>query len=427
MQDYVWMTQYAQFFATCLSAVSAFIPVGHRSETSRIDRCFIALAAGTVTFLYWPTSLIEYCNQRTTFRSSALLFLLVAFIFLLAHLLLRDRLAHTQRVDDKSFVVLGSPILTPAARVLQRQHPAWTTQRIFEEQRYERGATWEATSRSLIVILDAAIYVVLGASMILTITALAAYRYSEHEVHALHHELTIIPNELTLGPSAGWLFHFDATGCERDVTWKLKVPSNVQAPGDLSSDGVYSAPAEVNHAFDVYVVASWKSEKEEKTATLHLVPKSGEVKQIVINGVDSNHRGVRFAVKVVNEDYSWEYKKYSLAGNHDGAALARELARSGEFNGFEEIICVGAASRELITPAAEDMRAMNRAAILASWVHGATESLHTPVYALKVGRYDAERGVLTPAETAGERRVVFIGASRHSDTPSSEAGPRSRY
>ena len=119
---------------------------------------------------------------------------------------------------------------------------------------------------------------------------------------------------------------------------------------------------------------------------------------------------------MIDKRYSWILGKDVLSGV-DGRAFVGRMAAEGLFNGFEDIICIGAASREYqnlpredkrTLEHLEDQRSWGRANVLGRWVRDAVPPSRAHVYGLKIGRYNDE-GRLTPAETARERQVVIVG------------------
>jgi hypothetical protein len=202
-----------------------------------------------------------------------------------------------------------------------------------------------------------------------------------------------------------------------DVTWEVRGLRSEKTRGllgDVSEDGIYVAPQAFDHDIDFYIVATPVQHPEERQRVkiqLRQRPSYDQPYKVTVDGT-------QFEINVIDKSHSWIIGSNELDGE-DGAGFAKRMAADGVFNGFREIICVGAASREYKLKSKEELRALERANLLGQWVRRAVPRRDIGIYALKIGRYDEDTtGLLTPAQTTQERQVVIVGvvnAERNGD------------
>lgn len=414
-----WLTDYMQFAASILAVTAALSNVWSKSETSRTDRWVVALLVAVFSIPWWPSDIAEYCRWHKSYASAILLGVLsVVVYFGQLWLRLHYGRSHIVREDQvTSREILGGPVLTSEAIREQRLNPDLDTQRLFEKLHCEPDRMWVRERRKPIVFADAVLDVIRRSTAILAIVALGAYIFARHEISRLSrlHPFRVISSaEQPLVAGGGLPFTADVIGCEK-VSWIVKGPASLGSePGEISAIGdhsaYYSAPSKIPPPFaDVYVIALYQG--KPNPVKVRLLPLPGYATQVKAEGTDANHRTAEFTVYTINDLYSWKYDSYTLAGPEDGEAFARHLAADGLLNGFEEIICIGASSRQAnLGEGMEEVRAAKRANILAEWVRKALPSKRSRVHALKIGRYDDDLR-LSPEETKIERQIVIVGAS----------------
>jgi hypothetical protein len=248
----------------------------------------------------------------------------------------------------------------------------------------------------------------------------AAYVFAGHELAYLRKPLTIVPHEdMPLAAKRGAPFEADFADCSSTpVSWRVEGPAELRdSLGQLSqtegSTTYYSAPSQVATPFDVYLTAL--RDKDIRRVKIHLLPLPDYTSEDTTQGTDSHHQTADFVVYVINERYSWEYEGYELQGPEKGVAFAQRMAADGLLSGFDEQICIGAASREHVDLEEEERRAVRRARLFADWVRNALPRRYDRVHALKIGRYDDPRPS-TREQTKKERQVVIVGASHPGKT-----------
>jgi hypothetical protein len=217
--------------------------------------------------------------------------------------------------------------------------------------------------------------------------------------------------EFTLTGGGEKLFDAKLQECDPTVTWGIEGSPSKKAAGALGviKDGFYSAPDLVERDTELFIVATPREHPSEaQKVRIFIKGHPAYSKPLLSPGKDPTGRIAEFQVEIIDQRYAWVYKDYVLNGA-DGAALARQMSADDLFRPFEKIICVGAASREYVNRVWEQNRAETRARTLAGWVRDALVPRSVPVLALAIGRYDDEKGVLTPGQTEGERRVVLVG------------------
>jgi hypothetical protein len=431
MQSLAWLKDYLQYVVAIVAAIAALMPLWSRSETSNLNRWVVAFFAAVVAILLWPSRFPQYCQHSRWYAAAAIALVVLAVIAYFGQLWLRHRFGESQitqsDADVKTRTIVGGPLLTPVALALKRKHPGWSTQEIFEALDCKPKRTWERKSRTRVVIADAVLEVLRGTATILALVATGAYLFSNHEVERLKRHLTITrSNNDPLLPGGSVAFTADVYGCDLEVQWRVEGPDG-RAPGVVSSNtGIYSAPPHVDAPFDVYVTARWVSEGEElpKRETVHLLPTPDYTTPHIAEGVDDNKHTAKFVVQVVDQRYSWKYNDVTLDGQEKGQEFARLMAEDGLFNGYEDVICIGAASRqfvgskekessrtnELAAKQKEENRAAERAALLSEWVRNAANPRRVRIHGLKIGRYNDDTWL--PADvTKNERQVVIVGVS----------------
>ena len=204
--------------------------------------------------------------------------------------------------------------------------------------------------------------------------------------------------------------------CVPDIAWTIEGLSG-ESLGEISPTGTYSSPKRLDQELELYVVATPQQPPfERKTLKIQLRQHPGDSSPHASAGRDAQGKQANFIIEVLDKRYSWIIGKYALK-EIDGNVFAQEMAAKGLFSGFQDIICVGAASREYeVNPKLaveelarrEEERARGRAYVLGAWVRAAVSSKRATIHALTIGRYDDE-AKLDSEQTATERQVVIIG------------------
>lgn len=412
------------------SALAWLLPAWSHYGLSKGERTGLATVSGMVAFSMWPLN-ASYCVYSGWYFGAALV-LLAAFgcLYFLGATIGRH-FGHTQqrRSEDglTSHSILGGPKLTPQAAELQRSHPRLTTQELFERLDYDPLRMWERRSRTTLLIAHRAVIVISSICLVLGMVSLLASGMLRWETHRSHAALTLMePNDRTLLEGRSTDITYTIWECRSDIRWEIEGLAAEKARGalgEISATGTYSAPGRIMNPIDLYVVATpVQHPQERKKVKIQLRPHPGYSAVVDITGVDSTGREARFAVEVVDQRYSWRLGEFMLEGP-DGPTLIGRMRDDGLFTGFDDIIAVGAASREHRSREEEERRALQRARLLGRWIRDATPGSTTRIHALSVGRYDADPRLASVMETARERRVVVVGvlAGAHPDTHLLEA------
>jgi hypothetical protein len=405
-----------QLVVAIVTAVAGLLPLYGRSENWRINRWVIALVAAVCAVALWPTGAEDYCGWRLRYIALAVLLAVLGAIAWFAQWSLRHRYNYIQMVrddnDELPKQILGGPELTSAAMTLQSLHPEWTTQETFASLGWNPAKMWEAMPRRRVLRLDMIFEFARGVTTILALVALCAYVLSTAQVRSMYRPLTVTPApETRVGPGGSIAFDADAGGCERDIIWTTEGPAGAATGSIGQTSGIYTPPAEIERPYDIYITAFWSAEKEKKRVTVHLRPPPDYADTEVFDIPDGDAPPTRVVVQVINQRYSWRYNAIALSGSESGMAFAKRMAADGLLSGYEDIVCIGAASRQYLTfKETEENRARERARTLAEWIRSAVPTGHSRVHALKIGRYDDDTR-LPPEVTAQERQVVIVGVS----------------
>jgi hypothetical protein len=402
--------------ASLVTGLAALLPPLSKPDLSKIERWAVALSAATLVFLFWPVE-FSVCRHAMGYIYAALGLLAWSFFAHLLDILIIRQFGHTQvhREDEtvSSRMILGGPKLTPtAAAAWQAQNNTLTTQQIFETLNYDPLRMWERWPRTLLIVTHRTIALSRALAFLLTLVAALAWFYVHYRTNQLHRALTIEPStpQIVL---EGRNIDIRPTlhECNPEVAWEIEGLSTEKARGSLgeiTKSGTFSAPLMIERPVDLYIKATpvqHPDEYQKVKIQLRPHPEYGEHYDAV--ATDDNNRQVSFTIEVIDQRYSWVIGKSVLNGE-DGQAFAKRMAADGVFNGFQTIICIGAASREYVRKGDEDDRARNRAQVLGHWVRNALHPRDTDITALKIGRY-VEETKLPSEQTARERQVVIVG------------------
>ena len=414
----VWsvLPQILQFVAAAVSVVGAIsqfwvtrkLPVGHR--------VWVALLAVAFTLTFWPHELSP-CPPSLRYVWIAICVGIVGYVVHRAEEEIWERHGYYQwrpagsGTEEVSEQILGSPTLTTDAQSLRIVN-GWTVQRTFEYFDWDIKATFEDESRTRLFRLQRALAALSKLAFLIAFALLLSFLCLLVGGRSLHRPLTLTPSgEFTLPGGGEKLFDAKLQECDPTVTWDIQGSPSKKAAGALGAikDGFYSAPDLVERDTELFIVATPQEHPSElQKVKILLKGHPSYSTPLPSPGKDAGGRIAEFQVEIINQKYAWVYKGYVLNGA-DGPALARRMNADGLFRSFDKIICIGAASREYVNLGWEQNRAETRARTLAGWVRGALVPRRIPVLALKIGRYNDEKGALTPAETEGERRVVLVG------------------
>src|SRR6266545_2044448 len=385
----------------------ALLPFWSKLDASKGERAALGISAAAIVFLLWPAD-YSYCRHIYGYIWATAGFLIWFFVAYALDVAITRQFSHSQprRDDDRMDIitVLGGPKLAPAARALQVQNPHWSTQEIFERLDYDPLRTWERWPRTRLIVAHRFLALSKGLAPLLALVAALAFLVLFREVRQSHRALTLEPSE-DQTVLAGRSIAITPTlhECCSDIKWDIDGLSTEKlsgALGEISNTGTYSAPARIEKDLDLYVVATPVQHTEER--------KKVKIQLRSHPDYSKPHYWGDFVIEVIDKHYSWIIGKNKLNGEN-GLAFAHRMASDGMFNGFQDIICIGAASREYKrSKSDEEQRAMDRANVLGRWVQDAVRPSDVRIHALKIGRYDEETK-LTPEQTAPERQVVIIG------------------
>jgi hypothetical protein len=416
------LPDYLKIILSVLSLFTGLLPsnLWGKFEPSKTGRLLFGASAALgilwILFRLWPVDDL-YCEYLPIYLWVALGLLIWFFVALALNTYIVRQFSHSQRSldeeDEKIVTVLGGPKLTPVAFELQEREPGWTTQQIFASLNYDIHKTWERNPRTLLILLERFFAHSKLLALLWAFVVLIVYFLLWNEIHRVHSALEIDPaTEQTLLAGRSIDIRTKMQECRPDINWDIEGLSALKASGalgEVSSTGTYSAPLQIDHEVDLYVVATPLIHPYERRKLKIMLRKPPEyVESHRSEGEDKEKRKAEFEINVIDKRYSWVIGDYKLRGK-DGLTFVQEMAARGMFNGFESIICVGAASREIKhDPEDEDLRALNRANLLGEWVYKTLQSHAPRIYALKIGRYN-ESVRLTPEETERERQVVIVG------------------
>ena len=398
------------------SLLAALLPFWGKLHISKDQSWPLAIFAAAIVFVLWPAD-FYLCRYMFAYVLATVVLLALFLFGHWADMTIMRQFGHSQkRRDDElepTLTVLGGPTLASAALELQAQEPQLSTQQIFERLDYDPLRMWERRARTRILVGHWFLGFFKGLFLLLALVSAAAFITLLGETRRSHRALTLEPavDQIVI---EGRVLDIVPTLCEcrPDIKWTIEGNSAALASGSLgeiTDTGSYSAPLKVDRNLDLLVIATpTQHPHERKKVKIQLrsyPPDYG--KQIITEGGDGGGNQASFAIQVIDKRYSWKIGETELNGE-DGASLARRMAAKGVFSGFQDIICIGAASREYLARDQEEQRALDRANRLSRWVRDALHPSRARIHALKVGRYD-EEVKLTPEQTAPERQVVIVG------------------
>lgn len=397
----------------------AFVSGRSTEEIPPPQRALLGLAVLVGIAIAWPRDLGDCSVPSSRLLLAIILAVLAAALFVTfwwidtRHTYQQERQDEDHKVTKK---IVGGRLLTAEARFLidrvdrtvegTSRHP--TEQEIFARLGFDPLRMWDRASRSRMKMAYKAshhAYVFLGA---LATLCVAASFLADREIARLHQLPSITPSELILRARQLGYFVVRFRECNPKLRWAI-TPS----VGSISALGIYKAPDKVASAQDVAVSATTVEHEHTVIAKVELRGESSFVEsRKELEGGTAGTGGIqKYEVIVIDKTYSWIWQKSEIAGGVEPSAFVHSLARDGLFDAYEEIICVGAASREYIDESRERNRAMERARLLRQWVSAALEGRGKMVRALSIGRY-ASNDSLSPEATKGERQIVLIGVPR---------------
>jgi hypothetical protein len=416
-------SNYLNLAIALLTAVWALLPsFWRKSEAAQADRWLAFFTVLIVGALMWPRGLSR-CMYWYWYAIAALVLLLICVAAYFRHRTIIDLYGYTQdRRDDTGkdpLLILGGPRLTQTALELRKRNPEFTIQDIFEKLDHDPRKTWEEGSRTRVRAVHRLLVWSVPVLLLLAVVAAAAATALPVRAAQLHTKLTLSPStEVTLNEGRSLAIVARLQACNPKVHWDIEGNSQQKALGllgEITQSGSYSAPLRIEQPLDLQIVVTPEEHDEElQKLTIHLRKHTDESTPHETPAQDDHGNTAQVVIEIVDDRYSWVYGDVILSGHVGGKSLVQRIAAAGTFNGYDDLICIGAASREYVDPALEENRARDRAALLAQWVHAGARLPRTSLRALKIGRYAAENRLASSDETAKERQVVIIGVHRNS-------------
>ena len=386
---------------------------------TREERTIAALFSGSLCLLLWPWDFSDCSKQRIYVLAFVVCFL-GGGIGWLAERWIHGKFGYTQRNQtprgETSQTVIGGPTLTTNALREQAENDSWDEQDLLEFFEYKPDRVWNKAGRTVFTTVYSAAQICKAVGWALAPLAAFAVFFFSLETYRHHSFLRVVPAaEQFVSPKGRITFTTNQRSCDSSVVWTLKGAVGDDLGG--VADGFYQAPDTAKAPLEVKVVAT--SGGESQTMLVHVVPLPPGVTQYSTAGTDADGRPITLEPVIIEGSHSWQFNKLFLEGA-SGQDVVNALATSHAFDQYDDIICIGAASREYQSTLpqereralkAEEDRAEQRARLLASWVSASSAHAHFRLHALRIGRYDAEVR-LDPNETATERLVVLVGVKR---------------
>jgi hypothetical protein len=389
------------------------------------ERWLFGMLAGALTFLILPDQFTQ-CSDVAAYRLWAIVAFVFALLFAAIYLLLHRRHSYSQTVinDDARVVnvIIGGGPLTAEASAFVAAEPDLNIQQVLDHFDGDPDRVWPRRSRSYFVLLHRVTAFGTGLSIVALITCVTVSALlAKHATNVLS-KYSLVPSQdqTVRQPRISIPIKAILWECDDQLTWTIDGPEAIKSRreivGEVSESGNYFAPPTITEDIDLYVVATPPHHSDgRRQVKIQLRTHPPYSRPIYADIPDINHKQVSLVIEVLDKRYSWHIGENWLDGPL-GSTLMKKMANDGVFTGMKQIIAIGAASREYTVlngdaraaKAREDARSLDRAQVLGRWIRDALEPGQTPIWALKVGRYD-EEDRLSPQETAPERQLVIVG------------------
>lgn len=413
-----------RFLGAVLSLSIGFLPIKRPHDLRFFERVITAVITAGFVAVLWPMP--PWACQDNSLYATRIEWLAAALALSAAITYLIERqFGHDQRYRDdpgsSTRRILGGPVLTPEAERLLETEPHLSSQQVFDRLRQDPLRTWKRAPRTLLQLIDKIAVLALNSLAVLILVAIVGYLIVSLSSANGAHAFSVRPS--TVPPVyERMVVAFEATEveCHPQVDWAIDGPPAEKDGGllgTISANGTYSPPEHIDADRELLVLATLRLHRDEvRRVKLELRRHPDYSVAVDTTGEDRQRRHARFVVEVVDSTYSWTLGDTAALTGTDGSAFSRRMAAEGIFAGFEEIVAIGAASREKEkdSEALEQVRANSRANVLARWIRTALRPARVPIHALSVGRYQAKTR-LTREETARERRVVIVGVVKGAD------------
>jgi hypothetical protein len=417
---------YAQWIIGAAWAIVALWTGWAKEDIPRERRALLVLGIALGVIFAWPSDFGE-CSLPSNRTILACVFGVLAASAGVLHAWIDSRHTYQQLRQEEDHQVtrkiVGGTELTDEAFQNQTFYDSRgalrtrTEQEVFDVLGCDPLRMWDRSSRARMRLVYEGCYygfVLLGT--LAMVCGVAAF-ISRDEIRRAHQNPRIDPQEVSLRSGQWRRFSAVLQQCDPKVEWHIK-----PLVGEIDREtGIYVAPDSIPAEREIAIIGvNAEKPRDVATATVKLRAESGYVdKRKPMVGVDQRGLRQRFEVVMIDKRFSWMFGDITIAGGIDGTKFARSLAADGLFDSYEEVICVGAASREYRhSPEAndtereaakrrEDERSRTRARVLAEWISAAVGP-SKPVWWLKVGRYVSEER-RSREQTSIERQVVLIG------------------
>jgi hypothetical protein len=399
-----------KFGLAAIAVIADLLALWRSHDLSWRDRIFIAVVCFTTVLFLWPPDL-SFCRYSLWYLVLGGAFLVWGWLAWARAAELVDRFGHhrpTWEGGDASVdTIIGGPVLSEDATKLKSADPNLSIEDLLKELGWDPRLTWERKSRSKITKLHW--FWATSRTVALTLAPVCALAWVLLVAGGgrMHIKLTITPPPdpaLTAGKAL--LIKWNHTACHPGIKWHVEGSGDV---GNVSPSGNYSSPMKIDKESDVVVVAVPDDDSNEvQSLKLTLKPKYEGVDESRIIAQDPQGNAAAF-VFMINKRHSWRLGHVEIEGVSDPGGMVRSMAVGGLFSGFQDILCVGAASHEYL-PDCEEMeerRAMDRANLLGWWVTQASKRDGARLWTMSIGRNNSEDK--TRRDTSIERQVVVVG------------------
>ena len=348
-------SEVAKVLISVLSAVATVFPFGISFRATVGERWLFAAFAGGLTFLLLPDTFTQ-CSGIAKYRWWALISLVLAAAFAAGYVLVHKRHSYSQTAfngDARTLntIVGGGPLTSEAGAVLVK-HPELNLQQILDRLDGDPDRVWPRRTRSYFALLHRAMAFGTGLAVVALLTCVIVAALIARRTEKSHVALSLAPStdQTVRQPGVSIAIVPTFWECNRQIEWTIDGPDDVvgrrDIVGQITPTGNYFAPPTITRNVDFYVVATPLEHRyERQQVKIQLRTHPDYSTPFYADVPDNSNKRASLVIEVLDKRYSWHIGENWLDGP-EGSTLIAKMAKDGLFTGVQQIIAVGAASRE---------------------------------------------------------------------------------